>query len=283
MRRLIIVPRLTDVDPAKFYVGALCLLCLSAQLLLSQVSESPNRGKQIVDAAVAALGGNTFLQMRSRIASGRVYAFFHDQLSGLDLATIYTEYPDRKPAANGLAVIEREVLGKKQDYSFLFLADQGWDVTFRGARPIPDENWQRYVRTTQNDILYLLHSRPNEPGMDFDYVGSQVYVSRHIEVVDITDSASRTVRVYFDHNTKLPMRQTYNWLDEDTKQRNEEVSVFDKYRDIGNGIMWPFSIERERNGYKTYQFFADKVQANQAIPPKIFELPPGARVLKKVD
>ena len=47
--------------------------------------------------------------------------------------------------------------------------------------------------------------------------------------------------------------------------------------------MWPFSIERERNGYKTYQFFANKVEANQTIPPRTFELPSKAKMLKKVD
>ena len=264
---------------------SLTLVVPLAALVLTLISFSQaspaNKGKQVVDAAVTALGGERFLQMKTRVASGRVYAFFHDELSGLDIATIYTEYPEQKPAS-GLAQLEREVLGKKQDYSYLFLADQGWDVTFRGARPISDESWDRYSRTTENDILYLLRTRHDEPGMDFDYVGSEVYLSRHIEVVDITDAKSRTIRVYFDYNSKLPVQQIYSWLDPDTKQRNEEVSVFDKYRDTGQGIMWPFSIERERNGYKTYQFFANRVEANVPVPPKMFELPPGARVLKKV-
>ncbi len=257
-------------------VASVCLPVLVSQ------TPAPDKGKQVIDAAIAALGGNQFLQMRTRVANGRVYSFFHDQLSGLDLAALYTEYQEPKPTT-GLAILERERLGKKQDYSYLYLADQGWDITFRGARPIPDDIWQRYVRTTENDILYLLRERHNEPGMDFDYVGNQVYLSRHIEIVDITDAKNRTIRVYFDFNTKLPIRQIYTWLDPETRERNEEISIFDKYRDIGGGIMWPYSIERERNGYKTYQFFADKVQANQPIPTNTFELPPGAKVLKKVD
>ncbi len=240
------------------------------------------KGKQVIDAAVAALGGDQFLHLQTRVASGRIFSFFHDQLSGLDRATIITQYLEPKPAS-GLAVQERELLGKKQDYSYLFLTDQGWDITFRGARPIPDENWKRYVRTTEHDILYFLRERLNDPGIDFDYIGSQVYVSRHVEIVDITDAQNLTVRVYFDHNSHLPIRQVYNWLDPETKERNEEVSIYDKYRDIGQGIMWPFDIERERNGYKTYQFFADSAEANKPVPPKTFELPPGSKVLKKVD
>ncbi len=247
-----------------------------------QQDSAASKGKQVVDSALAGLGGDHFLQMRNRLASGRVYAFFHDQMSGLDLARIYTEYTDKAPE-NGVAVWERELLGKKGDYSFLFLPDQAWDITFRGARPIPDENWQKYLRSTETNILYLLRSRHGEAGMDFDYVSSEVYLSRHVEIVDITDAQSQTIRVYFDHNSRLPVRQIYKWLDEETRERNEEITVFDKYRDVGGGIMWPYSIERERNGYKAYQFFADKVEANVTIPPKTFDLPPGAKMLKKVD
>ncbi len=108
------------------------------------------KGKQVIDSALQALGGSNFLAMQTRTASGRVYSFFHDRLSGLDLATIYTQYLASRPA-NGLAIEEREVLGKKHDYSYLFLPDQGWDVTYRGARPIPDENWQNYIRSTGNE------------------------------------------------------------------------------------------------------------------------------------
>lgn len=265
-------------------MNPLVFALISAVLASGQANTSagPNKGKQIVDQAIQALGGDQFMHMQNRVVSGRVYSFFHDQLSGLDIARIYTEYLPQRPA-KGLAVREREVLGKKQDYSYLFLGDQGWDITFRGARPISDENWQKYFLSTENNILYILRVRCDEPGMQFDYVGTDVYQSTHVEIVDITDAQDRTVRVYFDHNTFLPVHQSFTWLDPDTKYRNEEITEFDKYRSLGSGIMWPYTIERERNGYKSYQLFADKVEVNQQLPSKTFELPPGAKVLKKVD
>jgi hypothetical protein len=259
----------------------ICFGGIFLPVLLAQIP-SPNKGKEVVDAAVQALGADKFLQMQTRVASGRVYSFFHDRMSGLDLATIYTEYLNSKPA-KGLAMRERELLGKKRDYSYLFLSDQGWDVTFRGARPIADDVWQQYVRTTENNILYFLRMRNKEPGLQFDYISSEVYVTRHVDIVDITDAQNQTIRVYFDYNSKLPIREVFSWLDPQTKERNEEVTVFDKYRDIGQGIMWPYSIEREKNGYKTYQLFAEKVQANVTVPTNMFELPPAAKMLKKVD
>src|SRR5947208_1234789 len=124
------------------------------------------------------------------------------------------------------------------------------------------ETVNRYARTTENDILYILKIRNNEPGWIYDYVGNQVYLSRHVDIVDLNDSQNRPVRVYFDHNTHLPVRQVFSWLDPVTKYRNNEITEYDKYRDIGGGVMWPYTIERTRNGYKAFQMFADSVQAN---------------------
>ncbi|MBV8552971.1 MAG: hypothetical protein JOY54_16880 [Acidobacteriaceae bacterium] len=256
-----------------------CVLSWAAPL---NAQTQLDRGKQTVDRAIAALGGEQFLHLQNRVVKGRIYSFFHDQLSGLDVATIYTQYLDHPPA-KGLAVRERELLGKKQDYSYLFLEDQGWDVTYRGARPVADDSWQCYERTTRNDIFYILRERRDEPGMLYDYAGTETYLSTQVDVVEITDANNETIRVYFDHNTMLPVHQSFSWMDPDTKQRNDETADFDKYRDAGGGIMLPYSVQRERNGYKSYQMFATRIDANQSLPPNVFDLPPGAKILKKVE
>jgi hypothetical protein len=260
------------------------LLAAFSGLLSAQLPLAPSqiKGKQLIDQTVQALGGSAFLNMSSRYTYGRIYSFFHDKLSGLDIARTYVEYAQEKPA-KGLGVTERQVLGKKQDYSYLFLPDQAFDITFRGARPVPDESWDRYKRSTETDILYILRFRYHEPGLTFDYVGSEVLLSNHVEVVDVTDAQDRTIRVFLDHNTMLPLRQTYSWLDPVTKQHNDEVTIYDKWRSAGFGVMAAFSVERERNGYKAYQSFADQVEINKALPAKIFDLPPGTKILKKVE
>jgi hypothetical protein len=242
----------------------------------------PSKGRQIIDQAVQALGGDAFLQMKTLTSSGRIYSFFHDRTSGADVARIYSSYDTTLPT-KGLGVREREVLGKKQDYSYLFLSDQAFDITYRGARPVPDEDWERYARTTSNDILYLLRFHRDDPGRQYDYVGSEVYLSMHVEVIDISDQEGHVVRAYIDHNTMLPVRVTFNWLDPTTKQRFDEETNFSKWRNAGDGVMWPFTIERQRNGYKVFQMFADKVEIGQELPAAIFDLPPGAKVLKKVN
>ena len=259
-----------------FSIGALLIASIS---LIANPASTEDQARQIVEGALQALGGDHFVNMHTRVSSGRLYSFFRDQLSGAEIAHIYTEYP-MAVEKGSLGIIERQVLGKKQDYSYLFLGNAGWDITFRGARQVEDETWNRYRRTTDNDILYILKVRKDEPGWIYDFVGSQVFLSRHVDIVDLNDPQNRTVRVYFDHNTKLPVRQEFSWLDPTTRSRNDEITDFDKYRDIGGGIMWPYTIERTRNGYKAFQMFADSVQANAALPPKMLELPAGAKILR---
>ena len=152
------------------------LLTVLAVAALGPQTAPPNKAKDIVDQAVKALGGDRFLNLRTRHVGGRIYAFFHDQMSGYDVANIYTQYLDDKDS-KGVHTRERQVLGKRQDYSYLYLPDQAFDITFRGARPLEDERWDRYARTTTNDILYWLRYRHNEPGMQYDYVGNQVLIT----------------------------------------------------------------------------------------------------------
>src|SRR6185312_13284022 len=133
-------------------------------------AQTSSKGKQVVEKAVEALGGHNFLTMRNRVDTGRAYSFYRDRLSGLDIATVYTEYLDSKPPKNGVAVREREAYGKKQESSFLFLPDQGFQLTFRGARPVPDETWNRYLRSTLTNVFYLLRERWNDPRMFYDFV-----------------------------------------------------------------------------------------------------------------
>jgi hypothetical protein len=248
-----------------------------APLLLT--AQPASRGKKFIDGVVTALGGDRFLHMQNRIEGGRAYSFYNEQLSGLTIATIYTEYLDQPPA-KGIAIRERQVFGKHQDYSVLFFEDQGWDVTFRGARPLSDQPLSRFLNSTLNNIFYILRERYNEPGLEFDYVRDDVYDNTEVSVVDVFDSENRTVHVMFDRNTKLPVKQSFDYIDPTTKIRMTESTVYAKYREV-MGIMWPYSIQRERNDEKVYEIYSDRVQFNQNLPASTFSLPPGVKILPK--
>jgi hypothetical protein len=72
----------------------LIVFSLAAATGAITAAETPSltKGRKVVDDAIAALGGNKFLEMQDRVESGRAYSFYRDNLSGLSIAKIYTRY-----------------------------------------------------------------------------------------------------------------------------------------------------------------------------------------------
>ena len=239
------------------------------------------RGKRVVNECLEALGGQRYQNMLNRVESGRAYSFYHENLTGLSIARIYTRYDSSvADTGNQLAQRERDNYGKKEDYGTLFTDTEAWDVTFRGARPLPADRFARYKDTALHDIFYILRVRMNEPGWIIESKGADVIENSPVEIVDLTDSQNRTTTVYFHQITKLPVRQVFYRRDPVTKDRNEEVTRFNKYREI-DGIQWPFAIERDRNGEKIYEIFSDSVAINDdKVKNDQFVLPSGITVLK---
>ena len=95
----------------------------------------------------------------------------------------------------------------------------GWEITFRGARPIEDQRYTNYRDSTLRNVLYILRQRLKEPELSFYSQKSDMFENRPVEIVDITDSANNTVTVYFDQRSKLPTRQNL-------RRRNEQSQGF---------------------------------------------------------
>src|SRR5580700_3277359 len=255
-------------------------LLVAAFSLHAETAEQ--RGKRVVDECVQALGGDRYLNMETRVETGRAYSFYRDNLTGLSIATIYTRYDsDISDTAHNLAQHERDNYGKKEDYGTLLTDKEAWDITYRGARPLPEDRFARYKDTTLRDIFYILRVRMHEPGWIIESKGADVIENRPVEIVDLTDADNLSTTVYFDQISKLPVRQLFFRRDPVTKDRNEEVTHFTKYRDAGDGVQWPFSIERDRNGEKIYEIFSTSVEVNnKKASADLFTLPSTINLLK---
>ncbi|MGB6945855.1 MAG: hypothetical protein WBE37_25880 [Bryobacteraceae bacterium] len=245
-------------------------------------AETPEqRGKRVVDECLQALGGDRYMNMQTRLETGRAYSFYRDTLTGLSIAKIYTRYdPEVIDTAHDLAQHERDNFGKKEDYGTLFTDKEAWDVTYRGARPLPADRFARYKDTTLRDIFYIIRERLHEPGWVIESKGADVIENRPVEIVDLTDVNNITTTVYFDQITKLPVRQVFYRRDSVTKDRNEEVTHFTKYLDA-DGVQWPYAIERDRNGEKIYEIFSTSVEINnKKASDDLFKLPSTIKLLK---
>lgn len=259
-----------------------CIVTLNAGLCITALNAAEThqqRGKRVVDEALAAMGGDAFLNMSDRVETGRAYSFYNKQLSGLSIARIYTRY--LVPVPGQIELRERQAFGKDQSSAVLFTENGAWEITFRGARPIEDLRYDNYKDSTLRNIFYILRQRLKEPGMDFYSQGSDILENVPVENVDITDSDGRTVTVSFNQTTKLPIRQSFKRRNPEYKDFDQEVMVFSKYRDVGGGVKWPLDIRRDRNGEKVYEIYSDSVEINKDLKDDLFTLPTNMKILSK--
>jgi hypothetical protein len=250
-------------------------------ITFAQAETQQERGKRVVNEAIQALGGDKFRGVKDRVETGRAYSFYREQLRGLAVAKITTKYmtrseqPPRHPAQ-----LERQAFGKDEDQVIVFPGQgKGYILTYRGAKPLPEDRLLRYDISTLRNVLYILRMRLDEPDLSFISRGIDVIDNNPVELVEIADGENRSTTVAFHRSTKLPFRQVFEWRDPKTKERNEEVMYFSKWRDVGGGVMWPYHMERLRNGEKVFEIFSDHVAINQNVPDSAFQLPSTLKVL----
>lgn len=263
------------LKPVGFLLLGYCALMCAAP----PAETAAERGKRVVYEALQALGGDAFLHMNDRIESGRAYSFYRERISGLSIAKIYTRYLAPLPGVP--EVRERENFGLHEDSAVLLTEAGGWEITFRGARPLEDVRYANYRESTLRNVFYILRQRLQEPELSFYSRGSDMFENRPVEIVDITDAANNTVTVYFDQRGKLPTRQTFRRRNEQFHDFDNEVTLFGLYRNVGGGVMWPCNIRRERNGEKIYEMFSDTVEINKNLKDNLFTLPGDIKVLPK--
>jgi hypothetical protein len=173
---------------------------------------------------------------------------------------------------------ERESFGKKEDSAVLLTETEGYNVTYRGAYPLSQDEYERFRESTLRNVFYILRQRLGEPGLAFEARHADVIDNQPVEIVDITDNDNRVVTVYFHISSKLPVRQVTVRRDPKTNQPIEEVTLYNKYRDVG-GVMWPYEIARERNGEKIFEIFSDSVTINKGLTDNLFTLPADKKIL----
>jgi hypothetical protein len=256
-------------------VGAPAIL---AQGLPSKIEQ---RGREVVNQALAALGGDKFLAMQDRRELGRAYSFNNTRMSGLARAKVSIRY--LAPTEGGLAQRERQSFGFKEkniDQAYTLYLEDGktWDVTYRGAREMDAEISERYKLSTLHNVLYILRQRLKEKTLIIEHRGGDVVDYQPVEIVDFTDSENRVTTVNFHRSTKLPVKQRFLRRNA-AKLQDEEITMFDKYKDVGGGVKWPYVVQRQRNGDKLFEMFAEKIEINVGLLDNWFSLPADVEIL----
>lgn len=250
-----------------------CLVCLAAIPPASPADSRQEKGKQLVMESLEALGGDAFLKVGNITQQGRAYVFYRQNLSGLSVFTRYETYEPMKPDAppDWLPVSRRDIYTEKGDYYALYKNGQGWEVTFRGARPLPHDRMDQFRDSMRRNYFYFLRYRLNEPDLYFYHKGTEILNNVPTEAVDISDRDGESITVYLRISDHLPVEQVYVRRDPKTRIPYEEKSIYSKYREV-DGVIIPWNIRQERDGEKVFEFFGRAAAINQPLDAALFEL-----------
>jgi hypothetical protein len=223
--------------------------------------QNASKAKSIIDDGIQALGGQTYLTIRDRESQGRGYGFHSGRPTGAGgLFWSFWEFPDK----------ERVELTKERDIAELYVGDKAWEITFKGPHPIEKKDLDDYLRRRRFSIDTVLRSWVNDPGVVMLYEGNAIAAQHTALRVTLVNSANESVTLYFDVDTHLPVKKTFEWRDPVDRQKNLEEEIYENYRPV-SGVMAPYNVTRYFNGDMTSQRFLNSVTINQGLDAAMFD------------
>jgi hypothetical protein len=223
--------------------------------------ENARKAKAILDQAIQALGGQTYLTIRDREQQGRGYAFHHGRPSGGgSVFWSFAEFPDK----------ERVEITKERDIAELYVGNKAWELTYKGARPVEQKDLDDYLRRRKFSLDTLLRTWVNDPGVVLLFEGAAIAAQHPSQQVTLINSQNESVTLYLDSDTHLPVKKSFSWRDPVDRQKNLEEEVYENYRQA-SGIMAPYNVTRFFNGDMASQRFLNSVTINQGLDEAMFD------------
>ncbi len=222
--------------------------------------QSAAKAKQLLQDAIAALGGSTYLNVHDTTCTGRIGQFDHaGELTGFGHFIDYEVPPDK----------ERQENLPKRNIIEVYNGDKGWDLDRGGVSEAPQVDLVDFVEGNKKDLDNILRYRIHEPDMIFRYGGPDIVDLKQVDWVELVDSDNRTIRIAIATATHLPIRKVVDTRDPRTRMKSEEIEIYSNYHPL-EGIQTPFQIARERNGIKIWQVFFDKCEYNTNLSASLF-------------
>jgi hypothetical protein len=237
----------------------------------SSAEKNAAKARAALDAMVKALGGDAWLNQKNVMRQGHGAAFYHGTPDlGTTLFNECHQWPDR----------DRFEFGKHKDVYQYYLGRKGYEVTYRGAKPLPQEQVDDFMRRRDHSIEIAMKVWIKDPRTILLYEGQRM-AERHLaDQVTLISAENEAITIQMDSQTHLPLSRSFQFRDPVYKDKNTDVEEYADYHDV-DGFPTAFSITRMRNDETTRQFYIDKVQYNQDLPAGFWDLNDMAKKVKK--
>ena len=236
-----------------------------------QGAKNAQQARHVLDEMVQALGGQAWLDVKNQVREGYIGAFFHNQPNpGTTLYWEYHAWPDR----------DRVEFTKHRDVVQLILGREGWEVTYRGKKPMEKDVLDDFLRRRDHSIETVVKVWLKDPNTILLYEGQRM-ASRHMaEQVTLISAQNEAVTIQVDTSTHLPLKRTFEWRDPVYKDKNVDAEEYDNYHTV-DGLPTPLSITRYKNDEMVRQYYISKVEFNQQLPADTWDLNATDKRIKK--
>jgi hypothetical protein len=232
--------------------------------------QNARQARELIDQAIKALGGSAWLNVHDMQEQGRTYSFFHGNPSSNGVFFWrFIELPDK----------ERIELTPQRDVAYIYTADKGYEITYKGPRPVEKKDLDDYLRRHRFSLDTMLRTWINDPTVALFFDGAALAGSLAAQKVTLINAKDEAVSIYFDIDSHLPIRKDYSWRDPMDKQKNIEEESYDNYR-LVQGVMTPFNFTRYFNGDMQLERFVTSASYNHGLNPAMFDPNSGYNPMK---
>jgi hypothetical protein len=236
-----------------------------------EAAKNAAKARAALDAMVQAMGGQAWLDMKNQMRQGHVAGFDHGNPGdGTTLYWEYHAYPDH----------DRIEFTKHRDVVQFYIGREGWEVTYRGKKALPQDQVDDYLRRRDHSIETAVKVWLKDPNTILVYEGQRL-AERHLaDTVTLISAENEAVTIQMDTQTHLPLRRTFQWRDPVFKDKNLDAEEYDDYHAV-DGLPTAFMITRFKNDEMISQRFLDHVSYNQQLAPDFWSVDAAEHRIKK--
>ncbi len=248
----------------------LCVISTFSNFSFAQ-NKSDEKAETILKRAVANLGGEKYLQVKSIVGRGKFSLLKENTVISFQNFTDVIVYPD-KERTEFKSSLSRTVQTNVGGGGWIFDGDA---QTINEQTKEQIEGYGRGIRTSLDNLL-----RGNWRGKaNLAYAGRrQAGLGKRNDVIKLTFEDGFAVEFEFSDDG-LPMKALFTRL----SAEKEEIKEEDRYAQFVDiqGIKTPFIIDHFSGGGHSSRINYEAIEFNKQIPDSIFTKPKSAKELKK--
>jgi hypothetical protein len=223
--------------------------------------QNARKAHDLLEQAIQALGGQAYLDVRTIDEQGRTYSFHHGRpTSNGMLFWRFVEYPDK----------ERIEVTPQRDVAYLYVANKGWELTYKGPRPVETKDLDEYLRHRKFSLETVLQNWVNDPSVALFYDGNALAGNLPADQITLINSKDEAVDLFLDVDSHVPIKKSYKWRDPVDRQLNIEEEIYDNFRMV-QGVNTPYGFTRYFNGDMAAERFVNAVHYNGQLDEAMFD------------